>query len=369
MTYYWIHLESTIKKLDFVDALRGLAVLGVIVIHTYEFCGKGLGEHIPWLLEKGSRGVQLFYLMSAFTLFYSMSERKKTERNPNTNYFIRSFFRIAPMFYLAAIYYLWQDGMGPRYWLGYDENISAGNIISTFTFTNGFYPYWINSIVPGGWSVAVEMTFYLFLPILFRYINSLAKAVIFFIISFLVMKILLYVFLHHSLISDARLWREYLFLYFPSQLPVFALGFVLFYLFRFSSESIREYRNAIALVCLIIFAFIATLAYFLHGKYFPEHILFGIGFLFLGWGLGISPLKIIVNRLTVFLGRISFSIYLIHAAIIYAFLKTGLPGDSFFLNLLVVLAATSLLSYLCHRFIETPGISLGRKIIKRAEKN
>jgi peptidoglycan/LPS O-acetylase OafA/YrhL len=48
----------------------------------------------------GARGVQLFYMVSAFTLL-SVSRQPFNARS----FFIRRFFRIAPAFYIAMIAY------------------------------------------------------------------------------------------------------------------------------------------------------------------------------------------------------------------------------------------------------------------------
>ena len=157
------------KKLEYITILRGLAILAVLMVHV-EQQSSGVAYLHPYIIsiiENGSRGVQLFYILSAFTLFRSFKLRSTTESSPIKNYFIRRFFRIAPLYYLAIIYYLWQDGTGPRYWLGNAPKITNSNIISNVFFLHGLNPYWITSLVPGGWSVTVEVMFYLCVPILF----------------------------------------------------------------------------------------------------------------------------------------------------------------------------------------------------------
>lgn len=44
------------------------------------------------------------------------------------------------------------------YWQASQPNITIGNVISNF-YCHGLSPYWINSLVPGGWSITVEMFF------------------------------------------------------------------------------------------------------------------------------------------------------------------------------------------------------------------
>ena len=227
------------KKLDYIDALRGLAILGVIMVHTNQY-GSPIGSNIlSKIISMGGRGVQLFYLASAFTLFLSFKNRSKKEIFPIRNFFVRRFFRIAPMYYIGISYYLFQDGFGSRYWLGDQTDISTLNIVSNFTFLHGFNPYWINSLVPGGWTIAVEMTFYAILPFLFSKIKNINQAFNFFVISLFVNYTLSFLLTKISIVSSERLWNEYLFFYFPSQLSIFALGIVMFFII-IESENIRN---------------------------------------------------------------------------------------------------------------------------------
>src|SRR6185295_18097501 len=143
------------KKLNYIDALRGIAIDGVLLVH----CGQAGRNNYPSVLQSiilnGAIGVQLFYMASAFTIFLTFADRYEKEINHATNFFIRRFFRIAPMYYAGILYYLYQDGWGARYWLGDATHVSAWNIVSNLFFFHAFNPYWITSVVPGGWSIAI----------------------------------------------------------------------------------------------------------------------------------------------------------------------------------------------------------------------
>ena len=164
------HIDSKVK---FIDALRGIAILLVVMVHTMQHNPIKMPDFFVFVLSLCSRGVQLFFITSAITLFLSYNRRSKSEQNIKINFYLRRFFRIAPMYYLAICYFLFQDGFGPRYWLGDQTNITEVNIFSNFTFLNGCNPYWITSLVPGGWSITVEMMFYLFIPFIIRYVQSI----------------------------------------------------------------------------------------------------------------------------------------------------------------------------------------------------
>ena len=123
------------EHLAFIDALRGWAFLAVLVVHLH-----------------------------------------KRDRNPVGAFFVRRLFRIAPLFWLAIPFYLWLKGLAPRPSAPY--GIHWPQIVSTIFFLHGWHPTSINSVVPGGWSIAVEMNFYLLLPLCFMYLNSLRRCMI-----------------------------------------------------------------------------------------------------------------------------------------------------------------------------------------------
>ena len=359
------------KKLDYVDALRGLAILCVIMVHTSQYGRFNVPEMIANIIGQGARGVQLFYLASAFTLFLSFKNRLTREKFPIRNFFIRRFFRIAPMYYLGICYYLLQDGLGPRYWLGDETHITNLNIISNFTFLHGFYPYWITSLVPGGWSIGVEITFYAVLPLIFSRVKNLNQAFIFFIFSIFLNLILKLFFMKFHLISDDRLWSEYLFLYFPSQLPVFCLGILLYFII-IENESIRNISGkSILLFSGLIIAQLGTGIQL----FFPNHILFSIVFLLLAFAISSFRFILIVNPIVNYIGKISFSMYLVHIAVLHWLTQLNFIDylDNGILNYIarfsIVAVLTILFASILYTKIEVPFQEFGKRIIGRIEKS
>src|SRR6267142_3828703 len=199
------------QKLNYIDALRGIAICGVLVVHCGQAGKNNYSSILQNMILNGAIGVQLFYVASAFTIFLTFAARYDKEINPTANFFIRRFFRISPMYYAGILYYLFQDGLGARYWLGDAAQVSTWNILSNVFFFHSFSPYWITSVVPGGWSIAVEMFFYCSVPFLFLRIKNLNHAVLFFVFT-LILRIILNSLLHRfPLIAFDRLWDEYLF--------------------------------------------------------------------------------------------------------------------------------------------------------------
>lgn len=152
-------MHPTYSRLNFIDALRGWAAIGVILVHS-QFAAKA-PEFLTPLVNAGARGVQLFFIISAFTMFYTLSNHGGT-----ASFFVRRFFRIAPLFYIVMILSLIVGNALPgRYWS--PEGVSSLGIILTGVFLNGWHPAWHTSLIDGGWTIAVEMNFYLLVPFLF----------------------------------------------------------------------------------------------------------------------------------------------------------------------------------------------------------
>jgi peptidoglycan/LPS O-acetylase OafA/YrhL len=371
------HIEKAMtsketNKLDYIDALRGIAIMAVVLIHTGQFDIAKYPSFLHAIINKGSRGVQLFYVISAFTIFLSFKSRLSKEKHANLNFFIRRFFRIAPMYYIAIGYYLWQDGLGDRYFLGDQDHITISNIASNFLFLHSFNPYWINSIVPGGWSVAIEMIFYCLVPVLFYRIKNLNAAIIFFIIT-LCFRFFLNVLLRKiNPIADNNLLGEYLFIYLPNQLPVFALGIILFFLILKKSDTTV---NPFTFGCLAVLLLIELT---LEIPILPNHIKFGVAFFLLTFFLSKVPLKLVVNKIVMYIGTVSYSMYLVHIAVIHWLAKLGFMNMietsnawvsiiNLGLRLILVLTVSTAICTIFYNLIEVPFQKIGKRIIDKIE--
>lgn len=364
---------NEINRYDFIDALRGFAILAVILTHaalislpSYDF--------LRMISDNGARGVQLFYVASALTLFLSMEERSHKESKPVRNFFIRRFFRIAPLFYIAIIVYTFIYGPAPREFA--PNGIQWWQYPLTFAFLNGWHPEAINSILPIEWSVAVEMTFYLCIPFLFSILKDLKSTILFIIGSLLLQYVL-------SLILDPILVRQYphyqymsrafLFFWFFSQLPVFGIGIAAYHAFRMM-KNVKDKKLGIALLILSVFLFVVFLNVKTFQGLIQQHVLYGLAFLVFALALHAYPTRLLVNPVTRWIGKVSYSIYLVHFAVI-ELLKRILPEHlpvgktiGFFLAYILILLLAAAISALTYRFIEVPGMNLGKRLIHKLDE-
>jgi peptidoglycan/LPS O-acetylase OafA/YrhL len=358
--------------------LRGIAVLGVLFVHSGNSGGIDMSSSkltLQKLVGSGRYGVQLFYIASSFTLFLSFKNRFAKENFPIKNFFIRRFFRIAPMWWLAMAYYLFQNGFNPKPWLGDAGRITIFNILSNATFLHSFNPYFTSMVpvVPGGWSVGVEMIFYLFVPLLFLKIKNITQAVNLFIIVSILRYILLLFLRNITPIAHREVWESYLYFFLPNQLPVFTLGIVLYFIIV-EKQTISDisYKSVLLISSFILLSLSTGI-----NVMFPNITLFGIGFMLLAIGLSKGKNKFLINPLLIHIGKISYSMYLVHFAVLHVMQKVMrklfiiYPIENVYANFTImylsVIIITVIISTVTYNRIEIPFQNLGKRLIKKVE--
>lgn len=325
------------ERLRTFDFLRGLAILSVIAFHaSLSFPSKII--FIDTTFSFGAKGVQLFYFISALTMCY-MWKQREGEKNPIKNFYIRRFFRIAPLFWLAIPIYLFVYGFKASYWA--PEGLGIKQILLTATFLHGFWPDSINSVVPGGWSIAVEMTFYALFPLLITRIKDnkniyLYAAAVVWAFNILFFRDFLLVFLstHYTTVSTT-IQQDYLYMNFINQAPIFLLGCYMF----FALQSKVKLNEIVFIVAWTAFALALKVLYKFDGSLFAVvYTMLGI-FVFTCIKLNVrfKPFEL--------LGKKSYSIYLTHFLVIH-FLQKILPIKNGPLALLLGIIFTTLISYL-----------------------
>lgn len=361
------------RKFEFIDALRGLAILAVVLVHAHVAAPPAS----PWLqtlMAAGARGVQLFYIASALTLCMSWEFRAPHEHAPLRNFYLRRWFRIAPMFYVAIAAYVMLHGLAPRYFA--PNGVEWYYIPLTALFLNGFHPEMVTAVVPGGWSIVVEMTFYLVLPLLvtrFRGFTALVALVVFsLVLDRVTGRIFRSVYLPMYPSNQSYLVDNFTFLNFFGQFPVFAVGMFAYWVFRRHQMLKVELAVGVALFAGWVLILV-KLAGASAAQVLSLHITMGVAFALLALTLALYPTRVLVNPLTRWIGRLSFSMYLTHFAVLDAFAALGISarfgrGDvTALLHYGCVVAVTAGVSWVCYRAIERPGIDAGRRLIDRLE--
>lgn len=106
------------QHLAFIDSLRGMAILLVILLHcnSYGLLRLTNGDGVIFkAIGQGGKGVQLFFILSTITLIISLKNKPDfSGMLAHASFFIRRFFRIAPMWYFGIVVYLLIFGLGSR---------------------------------------------------------------------------------------------------------------------------------------------------------------------------------------------------------------------------------------------------------------
>ncbi|MAK60023.1 MAG: hypothetical protein CMK09_03495 [Ponticaulis sp.] len=346
------------KRLVYLDSLRGIAILGVVLIHV----GQSI-DHLPVLLKSfsnfGFRGVQLFFIVSALTLCIVT----KPEKFDPASFYTRRFFRIAPMFYLAIVVYTllaFQNVMQAS-----SIEIQPYDIVATTFFVHGFVPHSINTVVPGGWSIACEAIFYALFPLALRYVTNIRLAAVLLILSFAAAvgnKGFATLFLTEA--QKAGMWGTFFHFNFLTNLPAFASGIFLYHLIKKWPDTLEKTRLG-DLKTLVVLS--ALIAFSVFSAFIPAAQILVIPILAaLVYAAARWDSVLLVNPVLAFLGEISFSLYLVHFIVIH-FLEPFIPGAlppymQLIILFLVVLVVGSLLSTLTYRYIEQPMVKLGRRL-------
>ena len=323
-----------------LDVLRGFGIVGVMAIHVSQSFPSNI-HAVDYAFMLGWTGVNVFYFVSAMTMCLMWTQRSG-ETDPTRKFYIRRFLRIAPLFWLAIPVYLIINGTGPNANAPY--GIGPLQVILTATFLHGFWPDSVNSVVPGDWSIAAEMTFYLVFPLLITAFGSrrhlyLALAVVLHLVNVCLFKPWAFALFsaYYGPGHDAFVWTT-LHISFLNQLPVFLIGCALFFSLRdgFTRSDAAIYAVFIAL------SFAADRATSSHEfNYLMINLVLG------ALVVGCIKLAIRFQPLEA-LGRNSYSMYLSHFAVI-AGLRPLWPLADGLLSLLVAYAVTAALSYLVAR--------------------
>lgn len=360
---------APIGHLAGIHALRGVAALMVFVFHLH-YVGKiPLPESWHLIASHGGQGVMLFYVLSAFSLFYS--NRKYVQAGDSQwifGYLTKRFFRIAPLFYvMLAAYCL-------LILCVFNGKLDTQRIVMNFLFIFNFAPKEAEGIVWASWSIGVEMVFYAFLPLVMVSIRTLQATVVLWFVAVLAS----YIF-RRTLEADTGIPSGYAHFAFMSQLGVFCggiLGYQVFDKMNSSSKVMQRHMwwLAIMLGPVMIIFLLSDAAGFLEVPGQPGIQLWGLSFGFIAVLATFSSRKWVAHPVLQHLGERSYSIYLMHPVIIYftgplirrlnVFCHPILGSYGFAVCALAALIPTLLASEITYRFIEVKGIELGKKFLK-----
>lgn len=356
----WVFMD----KIFSIQILRGIAALFVVCFHfRYAvndiYAQKDIGNR---LFEFGSFGVDLFFIISGFIM--AMSARK----NENlSEFFIKRFFRIYPLYFVVLTLYIL---------LSFNE-YSLPQIIKSYLLVPIDYksemPYYGYSIMAIAWTLTYEFWFYF----IFGISKKLSYKNKFIISSVLLSAPVVLVnginidAFHANYVLNWGVFNNIQFITNPVVYN-FILGILSFNICVFVSKHKELLRPALSLVLplLLLYGVIGVVS--IRGM--------GHGINQWGWYCFIIVTSIVISEMyfkdmyanskMVYLGEISFSIYLIHP-LLFILVNSYHPfidvfnSLSGFTRLSCLVAFVVCISHIVYRLIEIPTHNLGKKLAKK----
>jgi peptidoglycan/LPS O-acetylase OafA/YrhL len=379
LTIVEIHSDkivSPVDKLAYIDVLRGIAILMVVVIHT-SLAVNGLSTFVGYVDRYGQMGVQLFFVASAYTLCHSFVGRAN-EPKPLTSFFIRRFFRIAPLYYFAIfIYYLLEPVIHILSLIELPmSEYNFGSIGANILFIHGFIVSANNNIVPGGWSIGTEMAFYTLFPILFALFSWADRQwgilALYGLVGLSVcLNILVQLAIEHFLLVTI-VNNGFIYFNLINQLPVFLLGMTIF--FHHQKSIPLPCPISVQIACFSAITIIVAIAIQQPQSWILRIIPVGAGISFMLL-LNIFKELNYSNSFLEQVGRVSYSMYIFHFMFAWYLVvgmamllgKEILPELVLIFSVVLVTGFTYSIAKLSQKYIETPGIQLGKLLISKLE--
>lgn len=349
------------KKYAYIDAMRGMAILMVILVHT----SQSIADKTSFVANAalGQFGVQLFFVASALTLCMSY-EQRLNDKHRLVAFLLRRWFRIAPLYFIGILLYLLVSAYRELY-LGvfYDffQNYTLPNIVFNILLLHGLIPAANNNVVPGGWSIGTEVLFYLIFPALYWWLDSLGRVLLVWSL-YMAMLLMLATFGFLYVSNNSFAYFNIL-----VQFPVFLSGF-LFYRLRHNVW----HRLLVPVILLSLLGFLVSWYYW---RLQPVRFLLLpalSGLLFCFVGLYLARLSNI-PRLISEIGRRSYSMYIFHfvaawhlVPLLDARYSGALGGGlSLLMNFVVATLLTFWVSGYSYKYLEKYFVARGNRFIER----
>lgn len=349
-----------------LDALRGLAIVGVLLFHAYIV---NVIPHLLWsrTVGQGAEGVGLFFIVSALTLSASWHNRKRRDPKPTAAFWARRFFRIAPLFYVVLVI-AWLIGQGKP---GYAPNAMAqnvftpGNLLAHVTFAFGWIPAYQNSWLGVEWSIGTEMAFYLLFPLLVLWLMPRVGPIRVLFLGFVTSLAWPWVMAH--VFAPWPGWAyAFLFWSLPGQAVWFALGLALYGFPRPGRGLEGLSLWMIAAVALAVALMNVPPAYGAVMWAIPGGLL-----TYAVWHRLPGVRSVTQSRWLQYAGTRSYSWYLLHWPILTAVVLPYFPDAGqqgalgFVARLLPMAGLTIVAGELSYRFVEEPARQWGQGLIAR----
>jgi peptidoglycan/LPS O-acetylase OafA/YrhL len=354
--------NSKSPRLEFLDAMRGVAALMVVYYHV---CGTSiirLGLRHGWersgmaslysIEDLGKTGIVLFFAISGFVIPMSFGAGSR----PVTMFIISRAFRLYPAYWVSlALAVVVQFVM-------HSTPFSGGVILANLTMLQSALH--IRDVIGVYWTLFIEWIFYIFCvgafmagklgDTVFSFVGSigmLGLAICMAMMRYMThLKLPVALVLALSIMIWASLWRN---------------GML------HGDQRAKRFSMIYLTVFIVVLPIVSLLAYNFNAGFDEKWYRYTIGYYV---GMGCFLLFSTVLRLErpsfVWLGTISYSVYLLHPLALDFVVRLNnekLPFGSGNLLFLEVALCTLLMAHFCFIYVEKPCIRLGHKMRARLQ--
>jgi peptidoglycan/LPS O-acetylase OafA/YrhL len=164
------------QRVDVIDGLRGMAILAVICYHTwlvsgqeFSFAFSGFTFSLQFIAATGFLGVDLFFFLSGFCLFYPCARRHFDGRAPQPlrEFVHRRALKIVPSYLIALTVFALPFHDHFSSWF-----VAVGQYAAHLFFVHPFFAPTFDSISGPFWTLGIEVQFYLLFPIIAWVVRS-----------------------------------------------------------------------------------------------------------------------------------------------------------------------------------------------------
>lgn len=324
-----------------LDALRGIATVIVVLCHFMLF-----REDAQIGFRLFTNIIDVFFILSGFVIFMTLNKMKSSR-----NFIINRLVRLYPTYWVVVTItfclILLQQNLSENL-----SNITVRDYLANMTMFQ-FYLHYPDLDGPY-WTLIVEMLFYIVILFIFilkyqKYIHQIGIILSFFLGLFAYNP---FSYENQELFTNALINIPLL-----QYIPLFFAGILFYDIFTKNENNIQKY----IFISYYLAVQISLFNYSGRARYFMNHMEYAIMLIFY-FGLFVlfvnGKLKILINKSTVFFGKISYALYLIHQfltmSILVPYLENFWHINFWVASLLISFPIAIILSTLITFYIELP---------------
>jgi peptidoglycan/LPS O-acetylase OafA/YrhL len=335
-----VHVETshTEPRLRVLDAFRAIAILAVLIHHYLSRYAPpdhvpslyGYDHHYPQWLDLGAMGVQFFFIISGFVIFMTLHACHHL-----FEFWYRRLARLYPAYVIAmAMTFVIANMIGPA-----EFHSTLRDALSSLAFVTPYVPG-ARFVEPAYWSLVVEIQFYVCIGLIYAFFRERFE------IAWIACicagsGLWLIGTLPHAQLAGSL--SRYLFL--SAYVPYFTAGIFFYQLYR------RGGRHLAAMAAAALIEYVIVTPRFTLSQHLVSAAMIVAFVLFVR-----GRMEWLATPILVFVGGISYSLYLLHQYIGVAVIRL-LKQDLALPDLVTVSCAVLMcaaLAYALARFVEIP---------------